>query len=234
MMTEQKTSRPSLALVSGLEVISVLSSVLIVTWGIAPLLPRNRWLMSAPLFLALILTTASHWVRRESLAQIGLTFRYFWEAVRLLSLPMMIGAALLIFTGWISGTISAHFGLLSSLPALLLSGIAQQYLLQGFIHRRIIVTTAGICRRFPAAHSPLSTLMTAACFSIVHVPNPSLTFLTFVGGLLWSVVYQRAPNIYAIGLSHGMMSLLVVNTLPPSVLHSLSVGYKHFLYQNYL
>jgi len=46
-------------------------------------------------------------------------------------------------------------------------------------------------------------------------------------------VYERAPNLFALGLSHGLMSDLAMSSLPPWLLHSMSVGYKHFIYQKF-
>lgn len=57
--------------------------------------------------------------------------------------------------------------------------------------------------------------------------------LTFVGGLIWSSVYERAPNLFAIALSHAAISLMLMTSLPPWLLPSMSVGYKHFLYQKF-
>ncbi len=57
--------------------------------------------------------------------------------------------------------------------------------------------------------------------------------LTFAGGLIWSWVYERAPNLFAIALSHAVISLMLMTALPPWLLPSMSVGYKHFLYQKF-
>jgi membrane protease YdiL (CAAX protease family) len=55
-----------------------------------------------------------------------------------------------------------------------------------------------------------------------------LTFATFTGGLLWAYVYQRAPNLFAIGISHALMTWVLVSSVPPSALHNLRVGFKYF------
>ena len=220
------------------EVASLLVSVLITIWGIVPLLPFNRGLMAIPLLLALTLTVSSHILRRETLEEIGLTGRYFGQAVRLLALPTVLGGGVLILVAHVCETAprpaSWPQSLLNGLVPFLLSGIAQQYLLQGFIHRRLrsVFAPPGEVRAFRRPEAT-TILLTAICFSVIHIPNPALTILTFIGGLAWSVAYQRAPNIYAAGLSHGLMSLMIVKVAPPWMVHSLSVGYKHFLYQYY-
>ncbi|MFM8394216.1 MAG: type II CAAX prenyl endopeptidase Rce1 family protein [Acidobacteriota bacterium] len=219
-------------LTSGLEVVSVLTSVLLVTWGIVPLVPRLRWVMAIPFLLSLALMMHSHWRRGETAEEIGLTSRHLWSAGRRLILPMAIAATILLLIGVKTGMLQGPRRISPLLLPLILSGIAQQYLLQGFIHRRIRLTL-GAGEEGGARPSTTAAFLTACCFAIVHAPNLTLTLLTFGGGLVWSRVYQKAPNIYAIGISHGLMSLLVINTLPPWILHSLSVGYKHFLYQKF-
>ena len=55
----------------------------------------------------------------------------------------------------------------------------------------------------------------AAIFGLAHAPNLSLMILTFAGGLIWSWVYERAPNLPAIAISHAAVSLCVMTSLPP-------------------
>jgi membrane protease YdiL (CAAX protease family) len=109
---------------------------------------------------------------------------------------------------------------LFGVPALsLLWGPLQQYALQGFINRRaqIVFGKGGA-----------SVLLTALLFALFHLPNPWLVLATFAGGLLWAWVYQRAPNLLAIGISHGLMTWVLVSSVPASALHNLRVGYKFF------
>ncbi len=215
---------------SGLEVLSVVSSVLLVTWGIVPFLPRQRWIMAIPLLLAVALMIGSHRLHGEGLTEIGLTFSHFARALGLTLLPGMVSVAIFVWIGW-SG-MSQHR--LEKLPAELLllplSGIVQQYLLQGFIYRRIRFMLTGEVAGGGPGRIWMSILLTASIFSFIHAPNLMLMFLTLTGGIIWSWIYERAPNLYVIGISHGLASLMVIYTLPPTMLKSLGVGYKYFLY----
>ena len=38
--------------------------------------------------------------------------------------------------------------------------------------------------------------------------NAPLTGLTFVGGLVWSALFVRHPNVLALGISHGILATL--------------------------
>ncbi|PYS78750.1 MAG: hypothetical protein DMF66_05195, partial [Acidobacteria bacterium] len=73
-----------------------------------------------------------------------------------------------------------------------------------------------------------SVLLVALIFAALHLPNPWLTVVTFAGGLLWAYVYQRAPNLLAVGISHSLMTWALVSSIPPSALHNLRVGFKYF------
>jgi membrane protease YdiL (CAAX protease family) len=126
--------------------------------------------------------------------------------------------------GWYAGTLD--FGRweggqsIMGVPGLsLVWGPLQQYALQGFINRRAQVALG---RGF------LSVLLVGLLFALFHLPNPWLTFATFAGGLLWAYVYQRAPNLLAVGLSHSLMTWVMISSVPPGSLHNLRVGFKYF------
>jgi membrane protease YdiL (CAAX protease family) len=73
-----------------------------------------------------------------------------------------------------------------------------------------------------------SVLIIALIFGGLHLPNPALTVITFAGGIVWAAVYQRVPNLFALAVSHSVMTWLVVSTIPPSLLHHLRVGLNYF------
>jgi membrane protease YdiL (CAAX protease family) len=52
--------------------------------------------------------------------------------------------------------------------------------------------------------------------------------VTFVGGVVWAFVYQRQPNLFALALSHGVMTWVLVSALPASALNHLRIGLKYF------
>lgn len=232
-MTQVQSHNSFPIALSFLEVASSICSIVVVTWGIVPLIPGAMWLRLIPFLLIFIQSSTSQILRGETLEEIGLTAHHLAVASKLLIPPTLISTGLLLLIGVIYGQVPQGIGFLIDLPALLLSGMVQQYLLQGFIHRRIDFAIHNILKNDSLFRSTLPIFLTALTFSLVHLPNVVLTALTFLAGLIWAAVYKRAPSIYALGVSHGLMSLVAINTLPPRLLHSLSVGYKHFLYQSY-
>jgi len=218
-------------LASGLEVLSLLFSVLVITWGVVPLVPgSHRSLVLTASVPALLTGGYSMWLRGERLADLGLTWAHAWKATHLLALPTSLACALFLGIGWWTESLHLYDQFGRALFLLPISGIAQQTILQGVLHRRLREVLT------PATNAPtprrrwMAIGLTAVLFSLLHAPNLSLMGLTLVGGLIWSWVYDRAPNLLLLGISHGIVSLVVICTLPTSLLDSLSVGYKHLLY----
>lgn len=75
----------------------------------------------------------------------------------------------------------------------------QQLAFQGLLHRGLMVLL-----RAPA----LQVLVTAAAFASVHIGNSTLVALTFVAGLMWSLLYRRWPNLWLLAGSQTILAAL--------------------------
>lgn len=205
------------------EIVAASTSALAAEWVVGTLAGRGRLLLLVPVTSAVVFMLISHRLRGESAREIGWRWDNFAEAFRLLLPPMLVISVLLVGFGWYAGTLD--FGRweggqsILGVPGLsLVWGLLQQYALQGFINRR---AQAALGR------GSLSVLLVGFLFALFHLPNPWLMFATFAGGLLWAYVYQRAPNLYAVGISHSLMTWVMISSVPPGVLHNLRVGFKY-------
>jgi membrane protease YdiL (CAAX protease family) len=204
------------------EVASIVISVMIAVWIVVPLAPGNRALLAVPTVLALALVLISQQLHGERLTDLGLGLSSLGKAFRLIALPTIAAIVALLLIGWHYDSINFDENTPLKLIGLPIWALLQQFILQGFIYRRV---------RSLTSTGTLAIVLTAIIFGFVHLPNLTLTLLTVTGACVWSWVYERAPNLYPLALSHGLASLFVMSTLPTWMLRSLSVGYKYFFFR---
>jgi membrane protease YdiL (CAAX protease family) len=68
-------------------------------------------------------------------------------------------------------------------------------------------------------------------FSAAHLPSPVLTFMSFIGGLLFCEIFRRYRNIFPLGLVHAALGLTIAASLPDSLLHHMRVGVGYLSYR---
>jgi hypothetical protein len=201
------------------EIASVVTSCLIAEWTVLVFIGRSKLVMGIPIALAFGLMLFSHRERGETLRDLGLRTDKFLACCRLLLLPTAIAVFLIITFGWFTSHASLGTGWRWRFAALPLWAFFQQYVLNGFINRRAQLALGSGAK---------SVAVVAIAFSLLHLPSPTLALLTLVGGALWGFVYQRAPNLYALALSHTAVSLTLALTTSAHWLNGLRVGFKYF------
>jgi len=79
-------------------------------------------------------------------------------------------------------------------------GLAQQYLLQAFLLRRLRLT--GL--------TDAAAVVVAAClFGCLHAPNWWLVAATAAAGLVWCRLFVRCPNLVTLSVSHAVLAVLL-------------------------
>jgi membrane protease YdiL (CAAX protease family) len=204
------------------EVTSVVLSILLLEWALAPFVV-SPWLLGGPPLLAFALMLYSHHCRGETPQSLGFGGRHFDQALLLLAGPTLLAIAALIFISYVTRSLHLPDRFWARLCLLPVWALLQQYTMLGFAYRRL--------RQFLPAHQTF--IVTAGLFALVHAPNYPLMILTFFGGLIWSFVYERAPNLFASAISHMLLSATVLLAVPEWVLPSMTVGYRYLLYHNF-
>ena len=78
-------------------------------------------------------------------------------------------------------------------------GVVQQLLLDAVLDRHLRTLLP----------DPVALLLAAGLFAASHAPDLPLVALTFVAGLVWVTIYRRHPNLWALGVGHGVLGTLV-------------------------
>jgi hypothetical protein len=174
-------------------------------------------------WLAFAWIIATSWARHDGWTGLGLGRKGLLPSLWIVGVALLLSAAAIVIA---SRTHTLHR--LHGPTPILLHGwgyivwsLMQQFLLQSYFLLRLL-------RLLPGKAAPI--LAATGIFALAHLPNPILTPITFVWGVIACLLFLRYRNIYALGLAHGIMGLCVAVTIPSTLHHNMRVGLGYLRY----
>lgn len=169
--------------------------------GAAPSLNRPQHVYNLAvcvLWAGYVVFRAARW-RANAATEWGFRRQGFWSAFRVCMGISLVAVPALTVYGHLAGhlPLPAEFWLVLLLYPLW--GIAQQFALQALVTRNL--------RPFIES-SGMRAVVAASMFSAAHFPNYSLMALTFPAGLVFTWVFERYRNLWAVGIFHGLLGAL--------------------------
>jgi membrane protease YdiL (CAAX protease family) len=206
------------------EILTVVFCVVAIEWIILPF-TKNAFVIAIPIVIILVVVILSHIKRKETPKAVGWNLIDFLETLKLLVIPTLIFCVILVLVGWFAGSLRFqeiwHISFLEKCLKVFIGAMLQQHLIQAFFDRRAeMVWEKGT----------ISIFVVALIFSLLHLPNFWLVIFTFVAGIVWVSVYQKRQNLFALSLSHFVLSLVLSLSISSDVLQGMRVGYNYFGY----
>ena len=193
--------------------VALILVVFVYVWVIEPLTPR--WFQHVPTVLVLGI---SIW-RAMRTGEWGLDASAFLPALRAAVIVTACAAAVMYPIGVMLGTLQHRSNPLGDLVFLLFWAAGQQFALQ----------TVLLSEAQAVSGRRRGIWLAALIFAAIHLPNPFLILLTFVGALAWCWIYDRHPNILPLALSHAIVTLVILYSFDDSITGRLRVGYSYLL-----
>lgn len=182
--------------------------------------PLQRWLYIASVVFLLF----TSWRSFPGWQALG-----FRRAGLLRSLWVVLAAAIALAVGvWIALAMHTYHGphglarWVFTFGGYVVWSFVQQYLLQGYFLFRFLKL---LPRREYAA------LAAAGIFAAAHLPNPVLTPLTLVWGVVACFVFLQCRNIYPLMLAHAMLGIMISICVPGPVVRNMRVGLGYLQYR---
>ncbi len=156
------------------------------------------------------------WQAADSARSLGFDLRGLLRESWLLGLTLAL-ALVILAAAYFSGSLHRLWGLQHpwyAVAGYVCWAFLQEFMLQCFCLRmlRTLVSRAS------------SLILSGAVFAVAHLPNPSLTFVTFFAGVAFTAIYARKRNLYVVALIHAVLGLTLAVSAPDAWFHELRVG----------
>lgn len=160
------------------------------------------------------------WDAASNVRSLGLDFRGLLRESWLLGATLAL-AAVVLTVAYFSGSLHRLWGLRH--PGYAILGYAcwafvQEFMLQCFCLRMLRALVSKVS----------ALLLSGVVFAVAHLPNPSLTLVTFFAGVAFTAIYARKRNLFVVALIHAALGLTLAVSVPDTWFHGLRVG-RHFV-----
>jgi membrane protease YdiL (CAAX protease family) len=190
--------------------------ILAVIWSPRPI--------QRPLYIvAVVFIAASIWISFDSWSAMGLRRKNFLRSLWVPAIALLLAAIAVMIAihehtlhpvGGVSVYVRSFWGYT-------IWSFAQQLLLQGFFLARLI-------RLLPTER--IATIAAASIFALAHLPNPILTSMTLVWGLIACFVFLRYRNLLPLAIAHATLGICLAITIPGPVIRNMRVGLGYLAY----
>ena len=195
---------------------------------------RARNLLEIALVFALIL--AAVWAPQGRLnsffsicaavCEVAVAFAGRWGPRQMGLAQPMAGAAKILLAGMVlcGGIWAGGIALRSIGPGYPIPWVRSwQYAIWALV-QEFILQSIFFLRLESVFDSRRAVFWAAALYAVAHIPNPVLTALSFLGGLLFCQLFRRYSNLFPLGIVHAALGLTIAASLPDKWLHHMRVG----------
>ncbi len=181
--------------------------------------PPQRYLF----WVCFVWIVGSTIARRDSLRTLGLGLTGLLRSLWIIGAALLCAAVAIVIASRL-GTVHRLHGptpMLSHVRGYLVWSVMQQFILQSYFLLRLL-------RLLP--NRSAAVFAAAGIFSLAHLPNPILTPVTLLWGILACSLFLRYRNIYALGFAHGILGLTVAIVVPNALHRHMRVGLGYLRY----
>lgn len=183
----------------------------------------NPW-REALCFLTLGWIVLSTWNSFSGWAATGVRREGFFQSVWVVGVALLAAAVALLLANR-AHTLHIPHGavlLVQSFWGYALWSFLQQFMLQDLFLGRL---------RHLLPDRRVAVLVAASLFAVAHLPNPILTAMTLVWGVLSCMIFLRYRNLFTVGMAHAILGICVAVTVPGAMQHDMRVGLGYLHYQ---
>ena len=190
--------------------LAILGTILLYTWILEP-----RGVPVVVPAAAVVVLTAWSALRTRTL---GLSIKELVPASRATVLFTVPAVLVVLAVGFGIGTFHDPGRLVENFAALVPWGAAQQWVLQTVVLHEARQQTSAV----------RSVVLAAFLFALVHLPNPLLMLMTFIGALGWCAIFMRHPNVVPLAFSHAVATLALLTAFGDGLTGRLRIGAAYF------